>query len=222
VTPNQITTLSGICGIAACGCLLLVPTRSGLLLSALLLYLYTALDSLDGIHARATAQASAIGYFYDHLLDSVILALLLFSVGVRFSLLTPFFVLLFLLRVMLNAVGFLAREVTGELHLPALGPVFETICYAVAFLTLAVWPHSFALPLPEDTAPGVRGVLARNGLLEWDVLKLLCLLYFAGIPLGLRRMLAEVRATAASKGGPHPSSAGRGEAASPATTSRRE
>jgi phosphatidylglycerophosphate synthase len=197
VTPNQITTWSGACGIAACACVLLVEGRLGLLLGALLLYLYTALDSLDGIHARATGQSSAFGYFYDHVLDSLVLVLLLFSVGVRFSMLTPFFVLLFLLRVMLNAVGFLATKVTGELHLPAMGPVFETICYAVAFLTLGLWPHSFVLPLPDGAAPWVRGLLARNGLLEWDVLRAFCLLYFVGIPLGLRRMLMEVRSAAA-------------------------
>ena len=199
VTPNQITTLAGICGVLACASLLLVRTRSGLLVAALLLYLYTALDSLDGIHARATGQSSKLGYFYDHLLDSLVVVLLLFAVGVRFSMLTPFFVLLFLMRVMLNAVGFLTREVTGELHLPALGPVFETICYCAAFLTLSVWPHSYEVALPDSTPPGVRGFLTRNGLLEWDVLKVLCLLYFAGIPLALRRQLAEVRAAVRRK-----------------------
>jgi phosphatidylglycerophosphate synthase len=201
VTPNQITTFSAICGIAACGCVLLLEARWGLFLAAALLYLYTALDSLDGIHARATGQASTLGYFYDHLVDSVVLALLLFSVSVRFSLLTPFFALLFLLRVMLNAVGFLAAKITGEVHLPAMGPVFESICYCVAFLTLSLWPHSFALPLPDATAPWLRGFLVKNGLAEWDVLKLFCLLYLAGIPLALRRLLAEVRTTAAAAAG---------------------
>ena len=199
VTPNQLTTLAGICGVLACACLLFAHSRVGLFLSAVLLYLYTAFDSLDGIHARATGQSSPLGYFYDHFLDSLVLVLLLFSVSVRFSLLTPFFLLLFLLRVMLNAVGFLTREVTGELHLPPLGPVFETICYCVAFLVLGLWPHSFVLPLPDATAPVVRDFLVRNGLMQWDVLKVFCLLYFAGIPLALQRQLAEVRTAAASR-----------------------
>jgi hypothetical protein len=83
-----------------------------------------------GSTPRATGQSSPLGYFYDHFLDSLVLVLLLFSVSVRFSLLTPFFLLLFLLRVMLNAVGFLTREVTGELHLPPLGPVLKRFATA--------------------------------------------------------------------------------------------
>jgi hypothetical protein len=45
----------------------------------------------------------------------------------------------------------------------------------------------------------VRDFLVRNGLMQWDVLKVFCLLYFAGIPLALQRQLAEVRTAAASR-----------------------
>lgn len=181
VTPNAITIASFAVALAGVACLGFGRSPLSLVAAAGLLYLYTLLDSLDGIHARLTGQTSPIGHFLDHLFDTLVLSLLLFAVLVRFDLLSPLYVGLVLARLTLQAVGFLVEKTIGELPLPALGPVFETFCYIGGFLAVAICPFEIALAgrLPGEA---VR-LLGAIGLARLDVMRLLLLVYVPGILL---------------------------------------
>ncbi len=67
VTPNQVTLVSTLCGIAGGAALIAKPAQ--LLPAALLFYLKDIFDSADGQLARATGQFSRRGRFWDSLGD---------------------------------------------------------------------------------------------------------------------------------------------------------
>ena len=71
VTPNQVTILSGIVGIAACPVIALAPldSRWQLPFAGALLYLSILLDCADGQLARLRGQSSMVGRFMDGVVD---------------------------------------------------------------------------------------------------------------------------------------------------------
>lgn len=69
VTPNQITTLSLICGVGGGGLMALGGTAMGW--GALLYVLAQFIDHMDGELARATGQTSVFGHYYDHVAGGV-------------------------------------------------------------------------------------------------------------------------------------------------------
>ncbi len=74
VTPNQVTLVSTLCGIAGGVALMAEPAQ--LLPAALLFYLKDIFDSADGQLARATGQFSRRGRFWDSLGDYAVNAML--------------------------------------------------------------------------------------------------------------------------------------------------
>ena len=69
VTPNQITTLSLICGVAGGGLLAFGGTAAGW--GARLYVLAPFIDHMDGELARATGQTSVFGHYYDHIAGGI-------------------------------------------------------------------------------------------------------------------------------------------------------
>ncbi|MGK5530799.1 CDP-alcohol phosphatidyltransferase family protein [Streptomyces sp. URMC 129] len=82
ITPNQLTYLMVLAGVAAGG-VLLVPGPAGALLAALLIQLYLLLDCVDGEVARWRAQTSVTGVYLDRVGHYLAEAALLVGFGVR-------------------------------------------------------------------------------------------------------------------------------------------
>ena len=82
VTPNQLTYLMVLTGVAA-GAVLLVPGLAGALLGALLIQLYLLLDCVDGEVARWRKQTSVTGVYLDRIGHYLAEAALLVGFGLR-------------------------------------------------------------------------------------------------------------------------------------------
>ncbi len=82
VTPNQLTYLMVVAGVAA-GAVLLVPGLAGALVAALLIQLYLLLDCVDGEVARWRRQTSVTGVYLDRVGHYLAEAALLVGFGVR-------------------------------------------------------------------------------------------------------------------------------------------
>jgi phosphatidylglycerophosphate synthase len=82
VTPNQLTCLMVLAGLAA-GAALLIPGLPGALLGALLIQLYLLLDCVDGEVARWREQTSITGVYLDRVGHYLCEAALLVGFGVR-------------------------------------------------------------------------------------------------------------------------------------------
>ncbi|HEX5566175.1 MAG TPA: CDP-alcohol phosphatidyltransferase family protein, partial [Streptomyces sp.] len=82
VTPNQLTGLMVVAGVAA-GAALVVPGPAGALLAALLIQLYLLLDCVDGEVARWRGQTSVTGVYLDRVGHYLAEAVLLVGFGLR-------------------------------------------------------------------------------------------------------------------------------------------
>ncbi|MDX3238341.1 CDP-alcohol phosphatidyltransferase family protein [Streptomyces sp. ME03-5709C] len=82
VTPNQLTYLMIVAGIAA-GAALLVPGLAGAVAGALLIQLYLLLDCVDGEVARWRKQTSITGVYLDRVGHYLSEAALLVGFGLR-------------------------------------------------------------------------------------------------------------------------------------------
>lgn len=80
ISPNQVTLLSTLCGVAG-GMVLALPAPS-FVVAAFLFYAKDILDSADGQLARAREQYSRRGRFYDSIGDFVVNAFLFFGISV--------------------------------------------------------------------------------------------------------------------------------------------
>ncbi|MET9296551.1 CDP-alcohol phosphatidyltransferase family protein [Streptomyces sp. NPDC003077] len=82
ITPNQLTYLMVVAGIAA-GAVLLVPGLTGAILGAVLIQVYLLLDCVDGEIARWRKQTSITGVYLDRIGHYLSEAALLVGFGVR-------------------------------------------------------------------------------------------------------------------------------------------
>ncbi|MGK5500341.1 CDP-alcohol phosphatidyltransferase family protein [Streptomyces sp. URMC 125] len=82
ITPNQLTYLMVVAGVAA-GAVLLVPGPAGAVLAALLIQFYLLLDCVDGEVARWRKQTSITGVYLDRVGHYLAEAALLVGFGVR-------------------------------------------------------------------------------------------------------------------------------------------
>jgi phosphatidylglycerophosphate synthase len=82
VTPNQLTYLMVLAGLAA-GAALLVPGLAGALAAALLIQLYLLLDCVDGEVARWRGETSVTGVYLDRVGHYLAEAALLAGLGLR-------------------------------------------------------------------------------------------------------------------------------------------
>jgi archaetidylinositol phosphate synthase len=80
VTPNQVTTVSLILGLA--GALLLALGGGAMHAGALLFMLSFWLDHADGELARITGRTSSFGHYYDLAADGTVLILTFIGIGV--------------------------------------------------------------------------------------------------------------------------------------------
>ncbi len=81
VTPNQVTTVRLLTGIAAAA-VLAVMGESGNVIAATLFLLSILLDRADGDLARLTGQTSPIGHKYDLVSDTFCNALIFIGLGI--------------------------------------------------------------------------------------------------------------------------------------------
>ncbi|UCM91318.1 CDP-alcohol phosphatidyltransferase family protein [Streptomyces marincola] len=82
ISPNQLTYLMVVAGVAA-GAALLVPGLAGAVAAALLIQLYLLLDCVDGEVARWRGQTSITGVYLDRVGHYLAEAALLVGFGVR-------------------------------------------------------------------------------------------------------------------------------------------
>ncbi|MGK5629228.1 CDP-alcohol phosphatidyltransferase family protein [Streptomyces sp. URMC 123] len=82
ISPNQLTYLMIVAGVAA-GAALLVPGLTGAILGALLIQLYLLLDCVDGEVARWRKQTSITGVYLDRVGHYLCEAVLLAGFGLR-------------------------------------------------------------------------------------------------------------------------------------------
>lgn len=81
VTPNHITTVRLLLGLAACG-LFAMGTRPEILYAAGLFMLSNFVDHMDGELARLSGKSSRFGYHYDNYSDAFIHVLLFLCIGI--------------------------------------------------------------------------------------------------------------------------------------------
>ena len=81
VTPNHITTVRLILGLAACG-LFATGTQPEILYAAGLFMLSNFVDHMDGELARLSGKSSRFGYHYDNYSDAVIHVALFVCIGI--------------------------------------------------------------------------------------------------------------------------------------------
>ena len=94
LTPNQVTIISGIFGVAG-AVMLAMNSYLYLIISAIFIQLYTLLDLVDGDIARAKKMQSYFGMwldvFFDKLIDFLIIIFLAISVFIKTN--DPFFLI---------------------------------------------------------------------------------------------------------------------------------
>lgn len=83
ITPNQVTILSLIVGIAGSAVHLSVLSWAGLLLGGALFMLAHVLDALDGQLARLKKAGSALGMHFDFFIDEIKAYLMYVALGLR-------------------------------------------------------------------------------------------------------------------------------------------
>ena len=81
VTPNHITTVRLLLGLAACG-LFAMGTRPEILYAAGIFMLSNFVDHMDGELARLTGKSSRFGYHFDNYSDAVIHVALFLCIGI--------------------------------------------------------------------------------------------------------------------------------------------
>lgn len=81
VTPNHITTVRLLLGLAACG-LFAMGTRPEILYAAGIFMLSNFVDHMDGELARLSGKSSRIGYHYDNYSDAFIHVALFVCIGI--------------------------------------------------------------------------------------------------------------------------------------------
>ena len=81
VTPNHITTVRLLLGLAACG-LFATGTRPEILYAAGIFMLSNFVDHMDGELARLSGKSSRFGYHYDNYSDAFIHVLLFLCIGI--------------------------------------------------------------------------------------------------------------------------------------------
>ncbi|MFO0661507.1 MAG: CDP-alcohol phosphatidyltransferase family protein [Polyangiaceae bacterium] len=140
IAPNAITIFGALCSIAAVPCA--VAGGAGHLgfwgLSALLLFIYTTADNLDGAHARRTGQASKVGEFLDHGLDGL-------STGVLFIIPALIITDNPVLITAIVIIGILGYSITfweqyhcGKLVIPMLGQIEGMVTIAGAEIVMGL------------------------------------------------------------------------------------
>ena len=82
ITPNQVTAVMAVCGVAAGG-VLAVGGLPGAIASVVLIQLYLLLDCCDGELARWTGRTSAAGVYADRVSHYLTDAALLSGLGLR-------------------------------------------------------------------------------------------------------------------------------------------
>ena len=94
LTPNQVTIISGVFGVAG-AIMLAMNSYLYLIISAIFIQLYTLLDLVDGDIARAKKMQSYFGMwldvFFDKLIDFLIIIFLAISVFIKTN--DPFFLI---------------------------------------------------------------------------------------------------------------------------------
>lgn len=81
VTPNHITTVRLLLGLAACG-LFAMGTRPEILYAAGIFMVSNFVDHMDGELARLTGKSSRFGYHFDNYSDAVIHVALFLCIGI--------------------------------------------------------------------------------------------------------------------------------------------
>lgn len=148
ITPNQITVLGCLTAITASLTLLFAAGPTGLILTALLLILYSILDSLDGIHARNTSQTSKFGAFLDLFLDQISQSVIYFSLFVHFGLTSPFFIFCLIMRINIATFIFLRAYYLKIFKLARFGQTFEIYLISFILLLTAIFPWSYEVISP--------------------------------------------------------------------------
>ena len=186
VTPNQVTLVSGLCGLASAFVLMLWSSGGAYWLASVLILLYSFLDNMDGVHARRTGRANRLGGFVDHAFDAAITPLTYLALVLRFDLAHPLFLSVVYLRSVSNAVAANSEVATGKLFIPALGPTVES------YLTMALLLSFFFVPGPQGHGAvwfmldlSWAGFSVSNSALPFTVLTAFFLISLFGNLLGM-------------------------------------
>lgn len=147
VTPNQVTVVSGLMGVAGGLCYVLADHGRGwLLAAAAAILLHLVLDVLDGCIARARDKKSDLGYFLDQFLDLVAFVALMAGIGLSAFARFEIAILAALLYAINLTIILHSIQLCGKWVFPALGPS-ETLAILIG-LTLVTWavPGPVAAP----------------------------------------------------------------------------
>lgn len=140
VTPNQVTLVSGLCGLAAGFVLIFWVSPWAYWMASALILTYSFLDNMDGVHARRTGRANRLGGFCDHAFDAAITPLVYLAFVLRFDLVHPLFMAVVYLRSVSNAVAANSEIATGKLFIPAIGPTVESYLTILMLLSFFFFP----------------------------------------------------------------------------------
>ena len=141
LAPNAITLTGTLFGLLGSLGVLFIQARWALLLAPPLYILYHLCDTLDGQHARETAQTSRLGEFLDHALDGLVVLGFYIAVIHRFELQGTFYLVLLALRAYHSLLFLGALKVSGKAYNPALGPATEVWLFSIAYLAAFLLPE---------------------------------------------------------------------------------
>ncbi|TDJ17404.1 MAG: CDP-alcohol phosphatidyltransferase family protein [Gammaproteobacteria bacterium] len=117
ITPNHLTTIRLITGVAACG-LFAIGTTEWNLYGGCLWILSAFMDRADGELARVSGKTSSWGHKYDYFSDVFVTALFFFSIGIGLRDSTLFNINLGLWTIVMGvtaSAGVIAAEILAEI-----------------------------------------------------------------------------------------------------------
>ena len=117
ITPNHLTTIRLITGVAACG-LFAIGTTEWNLYGGCLWILSAFMDRADGELARVSGKTSPWGHKYDYFSDVFVTALFFFSIGIGLRDSTLFNINLGLWTIVMGvtaSAGVIAAEILAEI-----------------------------------------------------------------------------------------------------------
>ncbi len=162
VTPNSISWTGFFSVVIATSTLMLVKHPVALLVFVVFILAYSALDCLDGIHARMTGQTSRFGEFLDHFLDQLSSLLVWFSLLLRFDLFTPIYVFIVLSVMTINTLAFVYRALSGHLYVGALGPTTNLVALCIGFIAIFVFDDPVLFTIRTANPDVMRVLVAQN------------------------------------------------------------
>lgn len=146
VSANAMTLSGSLLNVTGLSlAILLYPSRIGMALASILVFIYLCLDNMDGAQARRTGTGSPLGEFLDHWLDSINGTYLSVAAVVCWENTNLAGILAIAVTTFCFSMTYWEQRVTGHAHFAILGNVEGIFLVSLLFaLQAVVGPHTVA------------------------------------------------------------------------------